>query len=140
MTGVLVVSLPLLVGVGVWVLTCSLRRRNRIEEEFRREWELRRHAAIIRGLSNHVGRVQGAEEGTIDFKVAAHGEPCGGCGVQIYGEAFRLPHLSGYHCSVECVKAHLSAGNIGPRKATKLRLVGTIRKKENVKFHVRTRT
>lgn len=112
MVRLLAASVPVVCGLAgsLWIL----RRRARIGREQARDAELKRIAAIIQRLGTYcgAGADQGAGEEVNDFTVVANGEECQGCGSLIYGKAFHLPRLPGYHCSVECVKAHLASLDI----------------------------
>jgi hypothetical protein len=40
------------------------------------------------------------------FQVEEHGAKCHSCGLRMHGTAFKVPKLSGAHCSIDCVKVH----------------------------------
>ena len=99
-------------AAGVWML-----RRARMKRELMSRPDAKQIAAMIQRLGDYCSNCAPAGEGTNDFQIISHGEECRGCGSLIYGTAFRLPHLPGYHCSVECVKAHLASLDIPAAQA-----------------------
>lgn len=109
------ILLPFFSGLAgsVWIL----RRRARIKRELLARPDRKQIAAMIQRLSDYCRSGAPAAEEAGDFEILANGEECQGCGSLIYGRAFRLPHLPGYHCSVECLKVHLASLDIPAEQA-----------------------
>ena len=109
------IALPVLsaLAAGVWIL----RRRALARRELLSRPDAQQIAAMIQRLSDYCCSGQSAREKASDFEVVANGEECRGCGSLIYGTALRLPHLPGFHCSLECVKGHLASLDIPARQA-----------------------
>lgn len=41
------------------------------------------------------------------FQIEVQGTACETCGLRISGAAYKIPSVSGVHCTVECIEAHL---------------------------------
>jgi hypothetical protein len=41
------------------------------------------------------------------FQIEVENGSCNGCGLKVYGKAYKIPGVAGLHCAMECVEAHL---------------------------------
>jgi hypothetical protein len=89
-----------------------------MKREHGHQAELERISTVLQRLSDYRAAEETAHEETENFVVPANGEACQGCGSVINGEAFQLPRLPGYHCSLACIKAHLSSLDISDQRAS----------------------